>query len=226
MASNWSICGVCDNRQITKPSVVWCSECDEGLCGDCREHHSISRASRNHETVSITEYKKLPKEILKIATVCKIHNEKYELFCRKHDCPCCKICVKSHNDCKGLTDINELIKNVKTSNAFYEIEEAMLEVAENIERIKINRENNLTSLEKQKREIEEEIKQTRTKINRHLDELQNDLLKELKATEEKENSKIQKLLTDVKLKERDITQFKETVANIKQHASELQIFWP
>ncbi|CAG2216949.1 unnamed protein product [Mytilus edulis] len=226
MASNWSNCGVCDHRQVTKPSVVWCSECDEGLCGDCREHHSISRASRNHETVSITEYKKLPKEILKIATVCKIHNEKYELFCGKHDCPCCKKCVKSHNDCKGLTDINELIKNVKTSNAFYEIEQTLLEVAENIKLIKTNRGDNLKSLEKQKREIEEEIKQTRTKINRHLDELQNDLLKELKATEEKENSKIQKLLSDLKTKEREITAFKETVANIKQHASELQAFWP
>ncbi|XP_063402619.1 uncharacterized protein LOC134686784 [Mytilus trossulus] len=224
MASKWSNCGVCDYRQVTKPSVVWCSECEEGLCGDCREHHSISRASRNHKTVSIAEYKKLLKDILQIATICKIHNEKYELFCRKHDCPCCKKCVKSHNDCKGLTDINDLIKNVKTSNAFYEIEQTLLEVAENIKLIKTNREDNLTSLEKQKREIQEEIKQTRTKINRHLDELQNNLLKELKATEEKENNKIQKLLSDLKTKETEITEFKENIANIKQHASELQAF--
>ncbi|XP_071136137.1 putative autophagy-related protein 11 [Mytilus edulis] len=224
MASNWNNCGVCDYRQVTKPSVVWCSECDEGLCGDCKEHHSISKSSRNHETVSIAEYQKLPKEILQIATVCKIHSEKYELYCGKHDCPCCKKCVKSHNDCKGLTDINEIIKTVKTSNAFYEIEETVLEVAENIERIKTNRENNFTSLEKQRREIEEEIKQTRTKINRHLDGLQNDLLKELKAAEEKENNKIQKLLTDLKTKEIEITEFKDNIANFKQHASKLQAF--
>ncbi|CAG2216950.1 unnamed protein product [Mytilus edulis] len=106
MASDWSNCAVCDHRQVTKPSVVWCSECDEGLCGDCNEHHSISRSSRNHETVSIAEFKKLPKEILQIATVCKIHKEKYELFCRKHDCPCCKKCVKSHNDCKKSDTTN------------------------------------------------------------------------------------------------------------------------
>ncbi|XP_071136810.1 chromosome partition protein Smc-like [Mytilus edulis] len=224
MASNWSNCGVCLYRQVTKPSVVWYSECDEGLCGDCNEHHSIAKASRNHETVFIAEYKKLPIEILQIATICKIHNEKYELFCKKHDCPCCKKCLKSHNDCKGLTDINELIKNVKTSNAFYEIEQTLLEVAENIKLIKSNREDNLTSLEKQKREIEEEIKQTRTKIIRHLDGLQDNLMKELKAAEQKENNKIQKLLTDLKTKERDITEFKENIANIKQNASELQAY--
>ncbi|XP_063404179.1 uncharacterized protein LOC134687651 [Mytilus trossulus] len=224
MASDWSNCAVCDHRHVTKPSVVWCSECDEGLCGDCNEHHSISRSSRNHATVSIAEFKKLPKEILQIATVCKTHNEKYELFCRKHDCPCCKKCVKSHNDCKGLTDINELIKNVKTSNAFYEIEQTLLEVAENIKLIKTNREGNWTSLEKQKKIIEEEIKQTRTNINHHLDELQDKLLNELKAAEQKENSNIQKLLSDLKTKEREITEFKVNIDNIKQHASELQTF--
>ncbi|CAG2200590.1 unnamed protein product [Mytilus edulis] len=62
MASNWSVCGVCDYRHITKPSVVWCSECDEGLCDECKDHHSISKGTRNHDTVSITTYQKLPNE--------------------------------------------------------------------------------------------------------------------------------------------------------------------
>ncbi|CAG2246604.1 unnamed protein product [Mytilus edulis] len=57
MASNWSLCGVCENLQITKSSVVWCSECGEGLCGDCKEHHSISKGTTSHETVAIDEYK-------------------------------------------------------------------------------------------------------------------------------------------------------------------------
>ncbi|CAC5397610.1 unnamed protein product [Mytilus coruscus] len=224
MASNWSLCGVCDSRQITKSSEVWCSECDEGLCGDCTEHHCNSKATRNHETVSITEYKKLPTNILQIAQVCKIHNEKLELFCRKHDCPCCKKCVKSHNDCKGLTDINELIKNVKTSNAFYEIEQTLLEVVDNMNLIITNRKDNLTLLKKKKSGIEEGIKQTRTKINKYLDKLQDDLMNELIATEQKESSKIQKLLTTLKQKEKEITEFKANIANIKQHASELQTF--
>ncbi|XP_052090175.1 RING finger protein 207-like [Mytilus californianus] len=224
MASNWSLCGVCDNRQMTKSSVIWCSECDEGLCGDCKEHHSISRGTKNHITVSIAEYKKLPTEVLQIAQVCKLHNEKYELFCRKHDCPCCKKCVKSHNDCKGLTDINEIIKNVKTSNAFYEIEQTLLEVAENIKRLSTNRKANLKSLKNKKSEIEAEIKQTRTKINHHLDKLQDDLIKELMAVEQTESSKIEKLLTALKKKENEISEIQENIASIKQHASELQTF--
>lgn len=119
MSNNWNLCGACDNNGISKPSEVWCSECDDGLCGDCRERHSIAEATRNHDIVLIAEYKNTS-EVLHIAQFCKNHNEKYELFCSKHDCPCCKKCVKFHTDCKGLTDINDIIKNVKTSNACYE----------------------------------------------------------------------------------------------------------
>ncbi|CAC5368069.1 unnamed protein product [Mytilus coruscus] len=36
MASNWRVCGVCELRNISKQSVIWCSDCDEGLCDDCR----------------------------------------------------------------------------------------------------------------------------------------------------------------------------------------------
>ncbi|CAC5408741.1 unnamed protein product [Mytilus coruscus] len=196
MATDWSTCGVCENLQITKQSVVWCSECDEGLCGECKNHHAVSKASRSHETVSIAEYKKLPTEVLQIAQTCKLHNEKYELFCRKHDCPCCKKCLKSHNDCKGLTDIIEIIKTNE----------------------------NLKSLENKKREIEAEIKQTRINVNRHLDKLQDDLIKELMRIEEREKRKIEKLLTTLKKKEKEITEVQENIASIKQHASELQTF--
>ncbi|CAG2248364.1 unnamed protein product [Mytilus edulis] len=46
------------------------------------------------------------------------HNEKYVLFCKKHDCPCCKKCVvDSHMECKELTDIDDITRNIKSSNA-------------------------------------------------------------------------------------------------------------
>ncbi|CAC5388608.1 unnamed protein product [Mytilus coruscus] len=224
MATNWNICGVCDNLQITKNSVVWCSECDEGLCGECKNYHAVSKASKSHETVSIAEYKKLPTEVLQIAQTCKLHNEKFELFCRKHDCPCCKKCVKSHNDCKSLTDINELIKDIKTSNAFYEFEQTLLEVVENIKRLSTNRKENLNSLENKKCDIEAEIKQIRINVNQHLDKLQDDLIKELMRVEQKEKNKIEKLLSTLKKKEKEITELQENIASIKQHASELQTF--
>ena len=218
MASNLNICGACNQQQITVQSVVWCSECKEGLCEKCKEHHSVSQGTRHHATLSIDEYQKLT------TGVCKKHKGLYELFCRNHDCLCCKYCVKSHKDCKDLIEINEFVQNVKTSNAFYEIEQTLLEITGNIKRITANREENLTSLENQKREIEAEIKQTRSTINNYLDRIQDDLMNELMVMEQKESIEIRELLTTLKLKEQEIGKYQALFANIKQYASDLQAF--
>ncbi|VDI76129.1 Hypothetical predicted protein [Mytilus galloprovincialis] len=225
MATNWSVCGVCDYRHITKPSVVWCSECDEGLCEECKDHHRISKASRNHDTVSITEYRKLPNDVLQLARSCDKHNEKYVLFCKKHDCPCCKKCVvESHMECKELTDIDDITRNIKSSNMLAEIEQTLSEIAENIKRLRLDREDNLASLGKKSREIEKEILETRARINLYLDKLQDAILKDLKTKEEEENYKIRRLMKSMTDKEKEIAELQTNIGNMKQYASELQTF--
>ncbi|CAC5373482.1 unnamed protein product [Mytilus coruscus] len=155
MATNWSVCGICDFRQITKPSVIWCSECDEGLCHECTEHHSISKATRGHSTVSIDEYNKPPLTILEITQTCKDHNEKFQIYCNKHDCPCCKKCiVETHNECKELIDIDDVVKDVKCSNAFEDIEHTLAEISENLIRFGKDREENLKAMKETRENIE------------------------------------------------------------------------
>ncbi|XP_052086971.1 transcription intermediary factor 1-beta-like [Mytilus californianus] len=223
--STTSICGICDFRQVTKPSVVWCSECDEGLCEDCTEHHSISKATREHSTVSIDKYKKLPPSILTITQTCKSHNEKFHIYCYKHDCPCCKKCiVETHNECKELSDIDDVVKDVKSSNAFVDIELTLAEISENLKRIRKDREENLTSIKETKEKIESEIKMTKLKIVSNLDKLQGKILKELNKTEKLESKQIHKLLTAVQQADKDVTEYQNNIANIKQHASDLQAF--
>ncbi|CAG2254826.1 unnamed protein product [Mytilus edulis] len=225
MASNWSICGICDFRQFTKPSVVWCSECDEGLCDDCKEHHSISKASRDHDTVTICDYQNLPTEVLQIAQSCRKHNQKYQIFCKTHDCPCCKKCViDEHNECKEFVDIDDVIKNVKSSNAFQEIEHTLSDIAEYMQSVKKNREENLISIKEQKELIETKILQTRESINNHLDFLQQTLIGALNLTIDERNKDIDQFLKSVEKNEKDIKEFQSNHLKIMQHASELQTF--
>ncbi|CAC5425071.1 unnamed protein product [Mytilus coruscus] len=223
--STTSICGICDFRQVTKPSVIWCSECDEGLCKDCTEHHSISKATRGHSAVSIDKYKKLPPSILAITQTCKSHNEKFHLYCHKHDCPCCKKCiVETHNECKELFDIDDVVKDVKSSNAFVDIELTLAEISENLKRIRKDREQNLTSIKETREKIDSEIKMTKLKIVSYLDKLQEKILKKLNKTEKSESIRIHKLLTAVQQADKDVTEYQNNIANIKQHASDLQAF--
>ncbi|XP_063397746.1 uncharacterized protein LOC134682072 [Mytilus trossulus] len=225
MSSKLTVCGVCKYRNINKPSVVWCSECDEGLCEACKEHHAASRATREHSIVRTSEYQKLPSKILDITQSCPKHNEKYVIFCKKHDCPCCRRCVvETHDDCKELNAIDDVIRNVKSSSAFLEMEHMLAELSENLQTIRKDRQNNIKSLKENKTKIEKEIQQTRVLINNHLDKLQESLMKELYAAEEKENKKISRLLSSIQEKEREIIECQTNLDNIKQHASDLQTF--
>ncbi|XP_052065728.1 uncharacterized protein LOC127705449 [Mytilus californianus] len=225
MATATKTCGVCELRHITKPSIVWCSECDEGLCTECKEHHSLSKSSRSHCVISFTEYQKLPADVLKITQYCTKHDKKYQMFCQKHEFPCCSKCiVESHKECRDFVDLDDVIHNVKTSNAMCEIEETLVEVAENLQNIRQHQQDNLTTFKESRKEIEKEIKTTRIKINNHPDKLQEDLLKQLYVVEEKENLKMCELLSSLENKEKEIADCQRNIMNIKQHATDLQMF--
>lgn len=127
MASAAHVCGICDLRHVTKPSVAWCPECDEGFCSDCEEHHSLSKATRHHKTMKIAEYQTLPQDVLQITQSCTKHNEKLILYCRDHETPCCGKCVnEGHKGCNKVVNLDDIVKNAKTSTSFQEIEETLV----------------------------------------------------------------------------------------------------
>ncbi|XP_063400041.1 uncharacterized protein LOC134684668 [Mytilus trossulus] len=225
MASNWNVCGVCELRNISKQSVIWCSDCEEGLCDNCKVHHTLSKGSRNHGTVTIAEYQKVPSNVIQIAQSCKKHDQKYQIICKTHDCPCCKRCVvEDHNKCEDFKDIDDVIKGIKSSNVFQDIEKTLNEVKTHIQRIRKDREENLASLKEQKKNIKIEIQKAKTSINNHLDKLHQAVLRDLDSTEETENKKIRQLLSEVENKEKEIEEFKACLPNIKHYASEMQTF--
>ncbi|CAC5419150.1 unnamed protein product [Mytilus coruscus] len=225
MATSSQSCGVCDLRHLTRPAIVWCTECDEGLCSECQEHHSLPKGTRNHRVILITEYQTLPTDVLKITQYCSRHNEKFQIYCQKHECPCCSKCiVEIHKVCQDIVNLDDVIHNAKTSNAMCEIEETLVEVSGNLQKIRQHQQGNLSTLKEKRKEIEKEIKKTRIKINNHLDKLIEDLLKQLNVLEEKENSKICHLLSTLEKKEKEIAECQKSILNIKQHATDLQMF--
>ena len=56
MSSSPSSWGMCDNLHISKPSEVWCSDCEECLCTECLEQHSLAKPCRNHTTIPIHDH--------------------------------------------------------------------------------------------------------------------------------------------------------------------------
>ena len=113
MSKSPSLCGICDIRHISKPSEVWCPNCEKGICTECIEHHSLPKPSRNHTTIPIKEYQKLPSYVLEIRENCDEHQTKFRLYYKEHERPCCRICiVEKHSDCKNVDFMETIIQNV------------------------------------------------------------------------------------------------------------------
>ncbi|CAG2230465.1 unnamed protein product [Mytilus edulis] len=127
-------------------------------------------------------------------------------------------------ECRDFDKLTDVIQNTKLSNAFYEIEQSLAELSDNIHIIRKDRENNLGRLSKEKTQIEQAIKQTRITINNHLDKIQDDIIKKLNETEVNESKIISELLISLKENDREITEIRTKIENIKQHATDLQTF--
>jgi soluble cytochrome b562 len=182
MSSSPSFCGICDIRHISKSSEFWCPDCEEGL------YHSLVKLSLVHITIPIAEYRKLPSYVLEIKEHCSEHNGKFQLFCNEHGCPCCGICImENHSECSNVAILENIVKDVKTSDVSNEIEQLINEMTEIICKIRQNRETNSSAVREQKIIIENEIREFRTKINNHLDKLQEHLMKELTEAEKTHN---------------------------------------
>ena len=225
MSSSPSFCGICDIRHISKPSEVWCPDCEEGLCAECIEHHSLVKLSRDHITIPIAEYRKLPSYVLEVKEHCSEHNGKFQIYCTEHECLCCGICImEAHRNCLDVVILENIIKDVKKSDIFNEIEQLINGMTGMIGNIRQNRETNSSVVREQKTIVENEILDMRTKINNHLDKLQQDLMKELTETEKQITDETRCLLVTLDEKQKELAEYQTDLINIKKIATGLQTF--
>ena len=156
---------------------------------------------------------------------CNEHHEKFNLFCREHECPCCGICmVETHRDCVAVTILKNIVKDVKTSDLFNEIDQLINEMIETIGKIRQNREDNSNAVRKQKIIIENEIREVRTKINNHLDKLQEGLMKELTEEENLKTEETRELMEYLDKKQKELTEYQTNIVGIAKYASDLQTY--
>jgi hypothetical protein len=225
MATSAVACDVCSVRHITKSSAVWCSECDEGFCTDCKEYHSLAKATRDHVTITIGEYQKLPPFIVGTNPLCDEHREKYQTYCKEHQKLCCRKCViTSHNNCKDIVPLEEVVDNVKNSSSVHEMEHLLDDLTKNIKTILASGQDNLDMSNETKASIEKEIKQTRLAINGYLDKLETELLVKLQEAGDSAKGQIMDLAATLAEKEKEIRECQDNLQNIKTHATDLQTF--
>ena len=72
--------------------------------------------------------------------------------------------MENHSECLDVAILENVVKDVKTSDIFNEIEQLINEMTEIICQIRQNREINSSAVREQKIIVENEIRELRTKI--------------------------------------------------------------
>ena len=225
MATSTVTCNVCSLRHITKSSAVWCSECDECFCTECKEYHSLAKATRDHVTIIIGKYQKLPPFVVGINLLCDEHRERYQTYCKNHANLCCRKCaITRHKNCKDIVPLEDVVDNVKNSSSAQEMEHLLDDLTKNIKTIIASGQDNSDVLNETKACIEKKIKQTRLAINCYLDKLEKELIAKLQEACDSAKGQIMELVATLADKEKEILECQEHLQNIKTHATDLQHF--
>ena len=225
MASEVSLCDICNQRHISINATIWCPECQETLCSSCNEHHSMAKLIRHHNAIPISDYQKQPSFLADIKLFCADHNQRYQQYCVTHECPICNRCIEAHKECSDVIPIDEMVDNEKTSQTFQDLRQEVKDLVENIKRLRTDREENLTTVNNQVQKHILKVQNLRSNINQHLDKLEEELKSELKKMENKAKTDIQGTIAILNDKENDIVKCQKNIEDITKHASDFQAFF-
>lgn len=224
MTTDTTVCSVCYRRHLNTLCTNWCVECEDALCSDCKEHHIASKATRIHKIIQISEYKSLPSFVTDINQLCVYHNQKYQLYCVKHECAICNKCTKEHGKCSELISLEEWVTDITTSEKILDLEDSLADLLENFQKIRKDRQFNITRIKDQKETITEELRLLKSQVVQYFEELEKEFIQELEKNTRNCCESISSVISLLNDKEQEIHQMISDIQNIKKYASDLQTF--
>ncbi|XP_063448253.1 E3 ubiquitin-protein ligase TRIM56-like [Mytilus trossulus] len=203
---NVNICQPCETQDKHEAASHWCSNCNEQLCAQCSDYHKALKITKDHQLLTLEEYKALSPNITEISLQCKNHNENpIRYYCPTHNTPCCSLCkINDHNECHGVENIEELdqtSENERNSESMYskidhaiqKTEKACAELSENLKHLQHQRIEFVAAFQDRK----EKIQKVKDEIDTKKDLFEQEY--EIKRQNiEKQNEKLQNRCDELK----------------------------
>jgi hypothetical protein len=210
---------------MDRDALIWCLVCKEGLCSDCKKYHTALKVLKSHEMIPYENLRKLPQIAQDIRETCLEHDRKFEVYCSDHQESCCIKCsTSSHKSCNNTVPLDDVIGDVISSVAMRRIEEELSGLISKTGMIIENKESSMHLVEDQTTDIKKDIHDMRERIEKNIREqfkkIENKIDERKTEYETKTNDAITKLKENLTAAQN----LRETIAQIKESASNLQIF--
>lgn len=216
------LCTVCQDDDVARYAVTWCTVCEVFLCQECTKHHRKSRLYNCHNTMSTEDYHKLPAFMKDISSQCKFHNKEIELYCSVHTCPCCVQCVSKHQKCQDMKPLSDILFDAKSS--VHLLETKLENAKQNYEMILNDLKIRIDKNDFQNKEAIEEIRSTRESIDDSLNILEQQFLGDLECKYSNLKSNLNLLVKNIKHWTVKIHKLQDEFLDMIQQATEFQMY--
>ena len=183
------ICDPCIEEGKNSTAVKYCSDCEEKLCGDCAGSHLRFKAFRSHHVIDLSSIGSRIPTSSKIN--CEIHPDvQIDYFCNQHDVVCCRVCLpEGHRTCENVLPLEFASKDIISSSLLSDTLKELDHMTETLDKLVSNREENRKVLQKSKTSMVQQISVTKSKLLKHIDELEQKLITKVTSIKEKNETK-------------------------------------
>jgi peptidoglycan hydrolase CwlO-like protein len=170
--------------------------------------------------------RKLQKIAQDIGETCLEHDRKFEVYCSDHQESCCIKCSTTgiHKSCSNTVPLDDVIGDVKSSVAMRSIEEELSGLISKIGTIIENKESSMHLVEDQTTNIKKDFQDMRESIEKTIGEQFKKMENKIDERKTEYETKTNDVITKLKENLTTAQNVRETIAKIKESASNLQIF--
>ena len=218
------LCDPCLENNKTVHAEKYCSECEEKLCAECTESHRLFKAFKFHHVIDLSSIgARIPPSSKRN---CEIHTDiQIDYFCSQHDAVCCRACIPdSHSSCKTVIPLDFASKDVKNSSLLFDTLKELDNMTETLEKMSVNRDDNRKLLKQKKSLIINQINTVKSKLLKHLDDLEERLITEVESVQEQNEEKIKREKDELSEITSVLKDNKQELEFLKNHGSNNQLF--
>ena len=156
---------------------------------------------------------------------CAFHADPLDFYCHTHKEPACIVCATTmHKVCHVVTVSENATKSHHACVNISDIEQTIEVVIDNIEKIRVDREENLTEILLQKNAVEKDLHIIRKKLNERLDRIEKDLLSQLNDSFIKHKVETEMLLRDLENRKQVAKSLQIAITKVKNINSDVEAF--
>ncbi|CAG2218080.1 unnamed protein product [Mytilus edulis] len=161
--------------------------------------------------------------------ICNVHPDMLMgYYCTDHVIVCCRACIpkeacihKEHRKCDNILPLEHASKDVKKSALFTDVMQDIKHLITTLNDLHNNRESNLQSLLKTKSLITKQIREVKSELLTHIDNLEHDLYVTLSCLHQKLEIQINKQKEHISQVLRSLKENENEVDSLKNHGKDV-----